>query len=170
MARHIALFDGNDTGFNGSLWVTNGTAVGTSEIDVSGGYTGSGIRQFGPSNFTVFNGQVLFSDEDQAGQVGLWLTRGTAASTRELTGISGASSSGIAPSSFSVFNGEVLFDGEDASGDFGLWLTNGTAAGTLELTGIVAQPPAGSILTVLRSSTTRCCLSALTPPAPKACG
>src|ERR1700722_18590614 len=137
MARHILLFDGNDNGLSASPWVTNGTAAGTYELTgISGAFPGAGIRQFFPMDLRVFNAQVLFNGEDAAGQFGLWLTKGTAVSTRELTGISGASTSGINPFGFTVFGNEVLFNGQDAAGNQGFWVTNGTAAGTYELTGI----------------------------------
>jgi hypothetical protein len=72
------------------------------------------------------------------GQLGLWVSNGTAAGTFELTGISGANTSngGLEPVSLTLFNAEVMFNGQDASGSQNLWVTNGTAAGTFELTGI----------------------------------
>jgi ELWxxDGT repeat protein len=120
------LFSGRDASSNYGLWVTTGTAAGTYELTgISGTYTGQ--YGLGPSTFTVFNGEVLFTGRDSSGFVGLWVTNGTAAGTSELTGISGAPAS---PNDLTVFNGEVLF----SSG--GLWVTNGTATGTSELTGI----------------------------------
>jgi hypothetical protein len=140
MIRQTVLFGGFDTSSLLGLWVTNGTAAGTRELTgISGTYTGSFIG-FAPSDFTVFNGAVLFDGRDASGNIDLWMTNATAASTHELTGISGANASGLFPSplfpGFTVFNGEVLFEGTDASGNVDLWVTNGTAAGTSELTGI----------------------------------
>jgi hypothetical protein len=82
----------------------------------------------------------MFEGTDSAGNIGLWVTNGSAAGTHELTGISGADASGIfynvpAPD-FTVFNGEVLFDGLDSAGQNSLWVSNCSAAGTYELTGI----------------------------------
>jgi ELWxxDGT repeat protein len=86
---------------------------------------------------------VLFNGADASNHVGLWVTNGTAAGTRELTGISGwAGFTGYqANSAFTFYNGEVLFDGIDASGIQGLWVTDGTAAGTHELTGTSGTNP-----------------------------
>ena len=49
----------------------------------------------GNPDFTAFNGEVLFDGTDAAGDLGLWVTNGTAAGTHELTGISGAYTGGL---------------------------------------------------------------------------
>ena len=86
---------------------------------------------------------VMFTGVDASNNLELWETNGTVVGTHELTGISGANTtgiiggiSGLIPSGLTVFNGEVLFEGADTSGNFGLWVTDGSAAGTHELTGI----------------------------------
>ena len=84
-------------------------------------------------DFTVFNGEVLFTGENTNGNVGLWVTDGTAQGTHEITAISGASSGGIDPQYLTVANGEVLFEGIDTNGELGLWSTDGTAQGTEEV-------------------------------------
>ncbi len=135
---------------NKGLGLTNGRAAGTQELTgISGTYKGSGGLD--PSDLTVFNGEILFSGTDAAGNVGLWVTDGTAAGTHELTGISGAYAGGILSSTFAlplssdltVFGSEVLFEGADTAGNYGLWVTNGTAAGTQELTGIAGASSHG---------------------------
>jgi ELWxxDGT repeat protein len=127
------LFNGVDASGDAGLWVTNGTAAGTHELTgiVGANTTGNGLN---PTDLTVFGGKVLFSGLDASGDMGLWVTNGTAAGTEELTGITGADPSGLAPSDLTVYNGEVLFCGLDQSGRPQLWVTNGTAAGTHELT------------------------------------
>jgi ELWxxDGT repeat protein len=89
----------------------------------------------------LFEGSGALTDD-------LWETNGTAAGTRPLIGISGASVSGVLPqggfpSYFTVLNGEVLFTGVDLSGKYGLWATNGTAAGTHEVTNIAGASTYG---------------------------
>ena len=129
------LFAGTDTAGNTSLWVSNGTAAGTSEV--------TGISAGAPQDITIFNNEALFSAPD-AGQQSLWVSNGTAAGTFELTGINGANPNGIFQAGligtvfpdFIDYNGEVLFVGVNAAGQAGLWVTNGTVAGTFELTGI----------------------------------
>ena len=55
------------------------------------------------------------------------------AGTYEITGVSGASSTGLTPTDMIVYNGEVLFNGLDADDAAGLWVTDGTGAGTHEI-------------------------------------
>ena len=44
MAKHLALFEGTDTAGKTGLWVTNGTAAGTSELTgISGANTSLGV-------------------------------------------------------------------------------------------------------------------------------
>jgi ELWxxDGT repeat protein len=79
---------------------------------------------------------VLFQGVDPSGQYGLWVTNGSAAGTREVVPIFGASAK-FDPLGMTVFNNEVLFEGSNASNKFGLWVTDGTAGGTHEVTGII---------------------------------
>src|ERR1700722_18719899 len=125
MARHIVLFDGKDTSLQYGLWVTDGTAASTVELTgISGANTSGLIDPVYPdsADLTAFNGAVLFSGYDSSFDEGLWVTRGTATGTYELTGISGANShgilSGIVQQNPTLYNmaaldGEVLFAGLD---------------------------------------------------------
>src|SRR5262249_25022815 len=94
------------------------------------------------------NNEVLFAGIDAAYHDGLWVTDGTAAGTHEITGISGASTSGIFKTlsypDLTVFNNDVLFEGVYDARKFGIWVTNGTAAGTHEITNING-PNAGGL-------------------------
>jgi len=139
------LFEGDNGGDRLGLWATDGTAAGTHELTVSGANS-FGLLSGAPPDFTIFNGEVLFSGENNSFHQGLWVTDGTAAGTHELAGISGALSGGVTPSGMTVFNGEVLFRGWNASGQAGLWVTDGTAAGTDELTGISGASSHGLFL------------------------
>jgi ELWxxDGT repeat protein len=143
--KNEVLFNGLDAGDHRGLWVSDGTGAGTHELTGIAGANTSG-RAFDPTDFTVFKGKVLFDAVDAAGKYGLWVTDGTVAGTRELTGIKGAYSGGLAPSDFTIVNkNEVVFNGVDASGNHTLWETNGTAAGTRELSGVLNP---GSLATV----------------------
>ena len=126
------LFDGVDSSGHDNLWVTNGTAAGTSELNVAGASL-SGLFSGGfEPEFTVLGSKGLFRATDSSGNINLWVTDSTAAGTSELS-VAGASSSGLFPFDFTVFGRKVLFDGIDSSGNRSLWVTDGTAAGTSEL-------------------------------------
>jgi ELWxxDGT repeat protein len=143
--RGEAGVGGNDVP---GLWVTNGTAAGTFELD---GAANAGISNVSPGGllpgdpeFIVFNSVVLFSARDAANNQGLWVTNGTVAGTFELAPISGAFAVGSPGSdvtgalgNLTVLNSsEVLFRGNDLQDTEGsLWETNGTAAGTIEIGG-----------------------------------
>src|SRR6266478_6101222 len=116
MFRQTVLFNGKDAGGQNGLWQTNGTAAGTHELTgISSANAGGLFSSFIAPDMTVFNGEVLFEGFNASGNAGLWVTDGTAPSTSELTGISGANASGIGPSDLTVFGSEVLFEGENAS-------------------------------------------------------
>jgi ELWxxDGT repeat protein len=65
--------------------------------------------------------RAFFNGFDMAGTRGLWVTNGTAATTKEIA-------AGLDPTDPVVFNGELLF-----SATKGLWVTDGTTAGTDEI-------------------------------------
>jgi ELWxxDGT repeat protein len=147
MAVHFALFQGTDAAGDRGLWVTDGTVGGTYELtNIAGSYAGGvlgGLGGFVTPEFTPFDGQVVFSGIDTNGDIGLWVTNGTANGTHEVTGISNANANGLHPNAFTVWNGEVLFSGVNTADNYGLWVTNGTAAGTHELTGISGASSVG---------------------------
>jgi ELWxxDGT repeat protein len=66
------LFNGTDGAGNLGLWVTDGTAAGTHELTgISGAYQGQ--NGLDPRDLMVFNGEVLFSGTDAAGNLALQL-------------------------------------------------------------------------------------------------
>jgi ELWxxDGT repeat protein len=104
---------------------------------ISGASPGGLFSGYFPA-FTVLNGQVLFSGIDTAGNMGLWVTDGTAAGTHEVT-INYAFAQGVFFSmnaALVTYNNKVLFAGWDAGYQTSLWVTDRTTAGTYELTGI----------------------------------
>jgi ELWxxDGT repeat protein len=134
MAKLQVLFEGTDSLNHQSLWVTDGTAAGTSELASAGAYSGGLFYNFSPQ-FAALGTKVLVDGYDSANRRGLWVTDGTSAGVSELavTGAySGGLFSGIDPQ-FAVFGTEVLFKGYDTSSHLNLWITDGTSAGTSEL-------------------------------------
>ncbi len=132
------LFRGVDTAGAAGLWMTDGTAAGTTEITAGAASTG-----INPTDITVYGGVALFNGVNAAGDLGLWKTDGTSGGTQELTPIADAAATGLDPTDMTVFNHEVLFNGANAAGDRGLWMTNGTSGGTQEITSIDGAAAAG---------------------------
>ena len=134
MATSVLLFAGLDKNGDNNLWVTDGTAAGTSEISVAG--VGSeGLFGLPPATHyfaALPDGRVLFSGIDANGHVNLWVTNGTSAGTSEIS-ISKQFAGGFNPQHLTVFGSKVLFEGLDSQDHGNLWVTNGTAAGTSEL-------------------------------------
>jgi ELWxxDGT repeat protein len=88
------LFAAQDANNQIGLWVTDGTAAGTHElVDIIGAWTSStgprGIIGGGlnPFHLLALDDKVLFNGTDSDGNIGLWVTDGTAAGTHEVTGI-----------------------------------------------------------------------------------
>lgn len=123
-----ALFAGFDVNNHLSLWITDGTSAGTSEVVVAGASPGG----LNPSGFTILGTRALFSGLDAGGRSNLWVTDGTSSGTTEVVA-AGISSGGLNPFGFSVLGSNAIFGGFDASNHSNLWVTDGTAAGTKEL-------------------------------------
>ncbi len=123
-----ALFTAND-GINGNeLWITDGTAAGTSmlkEINPTTGVIGSdpkGLTALGVDKF-------LFQANDGTNGLELWITDGTTAGTTLVKNISATGDS--SPTNFfSLGDGRALFSANNGTANFELWITNGTSAGT----------------------------------------
>ena len=138
------LFQGEDASADISLWVTDGTGTGTSELTVAGANS-DGLFHHGSvyvaPDITVLGSKALFAGFDSNGHINLWVTDGTSGGTSELT-VSGADPSGLFYNNgaaaldpdFTVVGNKVLFAGYDVNGHVNLWVTDGTAAGTSELT------------------------------------
>ena len=122
------LFNGVDSSGNQNLWVTDGTAAGTTELLPQN----AGVSGLLPTDLTAFGNDMLFQGQDASGSSGLWITDGTTAGTAEIA-IDGGSASGVTPAYITAFNGNALFQGIDANGQSSLWITDGTSAGTQEL-------------------------------------
>ena len=110
------------------LWVTNGTAAGTSEISVPASDV-SPVIGLDPQDLVTLGSEVLFRGLDHSNLWGLWVTDGTVHGTSELV----SHGSSFEPDDLTVFGNKVLFNSFDASDRVNLWVTDGTAAGTSEL-------------------------------------
>ena len=114
------------------LWVTDGTAAGTSMVANLNTNTLLNGQQVGsqPCNLTAFQGRVYFSANtgSAVSAATLWSTDGTTAGTSQVAQFS-------APSALVVYNNELYFRATDSTRTLGseTFKTNGTAAGTRAL-------------------------------------
>ena len=133
MAPLRAVFVGENANGAATLWVTDGTDIGTVNFTTGAGYSELVSANVNP-DFTLLGHELLFIGADASGDTNLWVTDGTTVDTSEITvsGVSSVLSPNINPD-FTVFGNEVLFMGYDSSGYPGVWATNGTPAGTSEL-------------------------------------
>ena len=130
-----ALFEATGTDNESSLWITDGTDAGTQELAIAlPNPVPFGNKSLFPSLLFSFGTEALFFGSDQQFHIGLWVTDGTAAGTRELSvpGLSSATA-GVAPTNFVAYGNKALFNGIDSIGSDGLWITDGTSAGTYEI-------------------------------------
>ena len=80
-----AVFSGYDASGYINLWVTDGTAAGTSELSPAGAYHYGLLETDGGPDFTDLDGRILFEGVDASGGYKLWVTDGTSAGTSELS-------------------------------------------------------------------------------------
>ena len=132
-----------------SLWKSDGTAMGTREIE--------GVES--PHNFYNYQGVLYFAAGSSASIDGveLWRSDGTARGTFLLKDIDPdfnyfAEGDSSYPGNFTNFNGQLVFTTQSSSS--GLWTTDGTAAGTVPIMlGSVGQlQVSGNRLLVIRSA------------------
>jgi ELWxxDGT repeat protein len=77
---------------------------------------------------------AYFTARNSSGLTSLWVTDGTSAGTREVSGVVGANpTTGLNPTDLALLGDRVAFSGSDVSGQRGAWISDGTAAGTTEL-------------------------------------
>jgi ELWxxDGT repeat protein len=153
VANGELFFRGEDTSGNFGLWVSDGTAAGTTEVGglEDQGVSGAGASGFGIGGLFQLGGKVVFSGADSSGKNGLWVSDGTAAGTVELGGFGDQQIANVGPNGLmgATFDAArlgnlLLFNGFDSTGHIGLWETDGTVAGTTEIGGLKDQGVAGA--------------------------
>ncbi len=120
------LLFGADDGVRGmELWISNGTASGTTLVkDINPGPVGSG-----PGEMAVLKKQSIFSAYDRKRGRELWVTDGTAEGTTLVKDIRPGNNDSF-PTSLTVVDGLVFFRANDGTNGLELWVTDGTVDGT----------------------------------------
>ncbi|HET9210442.1 MAG TPA: hypothetical protein VFR03_08585 [Thermoanaerobaculia bacterium] len=109
------------------LWTTDGTAEGTAML---GYFADENLSLDG----TVAGGALLFSGEDDHGDIELWSSDGTPPGTGLLADIEDEDLGGSAPHGLMTLGESVLFFAHDDRG-YALWRSDGTEAGTTAVKG-----------------------------------
>ena len=136
----LAVFRGNDGVHGEELWVTDGTAAGTSLLRDFVAGTDGGT----PDNFLARgDGTVAFTVDDGIHGAELWVTDGTVGGTVQVADVNVQSSGSSSPRGFAAGGGEALFTADGAAG-LAVWITDGTAAGTRELAATTQAYPDGT--------------------------
>ncbi|MCB9869909.1 MAG: hypothetical protein H6837_08625 [Planctomycetes bacterium] len=119
------LFAADDGVHGRELWISDGTAAGTSLVqDLVTGPIGSA-----PAHLTAVGSAVFFTASEANGDRELWKSDGTAAGTVKVKDIV-PGATGSAPDMLTAVGGKVFFTADDGSNGRELWVSDGTAAGT----------------------------------------
>jgi ELWxxDGT repeat protein len=130
------LFLASTPGEGSALWITDGTAAGTTLLaDLVPGPLGPYLETLVP----VGNGSFVFAADLAGSGAELWRTDGTANGTLLLADIN-PGNAGSNPLTFRRVGNQVVFAADDGTHGFELWATDGTAAGTRMIRDLVAGP------------------------------
>ncbi len=128
-----ALFVLNDGSHGREIWVTDGTAAGTTLFkDIN---PGAGTSS--PTPWTAVNGRAVFTANDGSHGRELWVSDGTAAGTvlllNSAPGVAGSNPTLVGPllSAGVPSTTQLLFRLDDLTHGDELWVTDGTQAGTV---------------------------------------
>jgi ELWxxDGT repeat protein len=133
------FFIANDGVHGSELWVSDGTAAGTSMVkDITPTNDADGP----PYSLTAIGDVLYFNADDGVHGRELWVSDGTEAGTRMVFDLPGTSTSGyplrLEPYGFTAFNGLVYFSGAGATSGRELWRTDGTETGTFQVVDLAA--------------------------------
>jgi trimeric autotransporter adhesin len=122
------------------IFKTDGTTAGTG-IMADIGQNASG----NPGNFTIFNGLLYFTVNDNIHGYELWKTGGTAATTELVKDINTTETTSNI-SNLTVVNNTLFFSATNGAANNGqeLWKTDGTAAGTVMVKDIYPGTQSGN--------------------------
>ena len=118
------------------LWTTDGTAVGTVLLRTIGAASTFGDTIY---SLTLVGDRLFFLAFDTATAWEPWVSDGTAAGTRQLTGLI-PNATGVSIRTLFSLNGALHFWLASSTGA-ALWKTNGTAAGTTLIYDVLSSQP-----------------------------
>src|SRR5262249_1150846 len=127
-------FEATEAASGRELWVTDGTAAGTSLVyDFNTGTTSGMVNFVGAIN--VFLGKLVLIASSATTGTEIWTSDGTTAGTSLVLDVYPGTSSGCTTSSNSncVAGARLFFYGNDGVTGAELWVTNGTPAGTVQV-------------------------------------
>jgi len=123
------VFAADDGAHGSELWISNGTAEGTTLLrDIQPGSGGST-----PRNFTLLNDKLYFTATTLQYGDELWSTDGTAVGTTLVSDIRPGHNLGSEPRSLVVYKSNLYFVASADGFNTSLYRSNGTAAGTVKV-------------------------------------
>ena len=123
----VAVFTAVSGGFNYNLWVTDGTAGGTTQVTPTNGF-----GSLAANSYAVLGTRAYFAGAGIGGKFSLLSYDPRSGVITDLAPAN-AAPGGVSPSSITAYNGKLYFAGTNAAGAHTLWTSDGTAAGTTEL-------------------------------------
>ncbi len=126
------FFSAQDPNGGIDLWVSNGTASGTTVLNDLPGSAGAQYYP-GVSNLTAAAGELFFTGDNGTDGPQPWVSNGTSSGTFMLADVN-PGAAGSAPGSFTQIGSNVYFFMNESATTVGLWQTNGTVAGTTKVT------------------------------------
>jgi ELWxxDGT repeat protein len=123
---HRLFFTADDRTHGRELWVSDGTAAGTSLVkDIA-----PGLKDASPQKLTEVNGLLFFVTEDDDDIIGLWKSDGTEAGTVLVKDLSPVDGGGIDSIHLANVSGTLFFTYGEAGQGIELWKSDGTPSGT----------------------------------------
>lgn len=138
--QNLVFFAARESnGAERTLWVTDGTSVGTRDLDTM--FAGGLSLSFGGGEFAATDAGLFFNAVHPSAGPHLFRTDGSPTGTVRITQFD---SLGTAPPTFAVANDRIVFAATTAGVGRELWITDGTEGGEQRLTDL--NPGVGNFM------------------------
>jgi ELWxxDGT repeat protein len=127
-----------------SLWVSNGTAAGTTKVASITLSESAYSHGFAAGQLATLGGTLYFANDDPAHGMELWRSNGTTAGTTLASDLN-PGAGGSYPADMTVIGNSLYFSGSTAAGSSALWQSDGTAAGTQPIATVGAAVTASGV-------------------------